>query len=95
MYKGVGKNSDAEKLEAISMFTMRRQTPLNKTSLAENVDLHLTLKETHGILRRRLYNSEHGMTPLWKRSLYLLIHGTESRSTYNIFTQEYSFFKRN
>lgn len=92
MYKGVGKNSDAEKLEAISMFTIRRQTPHNKTSLAENVDLRLTLKETHGILRKRLQNSEHGMIPLWKRSSYLLIHGTESRSTYNIFTQEYSFF---
>lgn len=57
MCKGVGKNSDAEKLEAISMFTIGMQTPHNETSLANNVDLCLKLKETLDILRKRLQNS--------------------------------------
>lgn len=54
MCKNVGKISNVEKLETISMFTTEMRTPHNETSLAQNVDLYLKLKESHDTLRKRL-----------------------------------------
>lgn len=42
-----------------------------------------------------LQSSKHSIIPFWKKSLYSLIHGTKSRSTYNIPAQDYSFLKNN
>jgi hypothetical protein len=68
----IGKISNAENFETFILgINYENSMQWNSILLERNVDPYLTMKDNHDIVRKRVQNSKHGMTPFCKSYLYM------------------------